>query len=831
MILVLALAVWLAALLSAGIWIMRREHALPWRALWVCLARQALIQDLAAISGIGVATGLYFWRLLAGQVWMPAGGGDLAHFIYPTYSFAAEWWRRGIIPLWNPYLFSGAPFVGDSQSGIFYPVNLLTFLLSSPLQLRDVEFLSVFHFLIAGTTMFLFLRHGKFGLGSSTDAKSHDGGSPILRGAQFVHRIASDATNKPLALAACIAGAVAFEFSDLFVTHFGNPNLIAVAAWMPLVLLFYRRAVIDHRPAFAAFGGMVLAVAFLAGHPQTFLFIVLALLLCALFHVLTTKSKVPLVHHPVTLLAIVAAVAFGLSAPSLLPSLEMTPLTLRTGLSYEQAAQYSLPPVQLVGLAVPGFFGRGPTDAWGPWDRVEVGYLGVLPLLFAILASLFRRDLTTRFFAVVAIVGLGLALGGYAIFHGWLYQFIPGFGQLRVPARFIFLMDFGLAVLAALGMDFLLRSLAPATEDAIRRLIRTVAWASLVVALIAGATALAILVLGQGQDAVLFARIANSANALAMFILLLALSVGLLLARATRFFSLATWAVLALVLIFFDLFSLGAYSDTSADDPTRVYDHPEAIAFMKGDASFYRIDPRGTGVDNTYPADASLVHRLFDISGDNPLVLADYERFWQSLGSRSSSVYDLLNAKYLIGRKNVPLDDKFRLAFDGDPAFDIFENTHVLLRAQILYESQTVSDGSAALTAVSSPDFNPARMVVLEKDVTPRQSADDPGRGNATITGYGPNEIRLETNTAQNGILLLSEVYYPGWRGWVDEREVQVLRADYIFRAIELPAGKHHVRFLYDPTSFKIGETLFGITAFALLGWSFRGIVRARRKS
>ena len=107
----------------------------------------------------------------------------------------------------------------------------------------------------------------------------------------------------------------------------------------------------------------------------------------------------------------------------------------------------------------------------------------------------------------------------------------------------------------------------------------------------------------------------------------------------------------------------------------------------------------------------------------------------------------------------------------------------------------------------------------------------DASRGGATpplprdvkIVGYGPNAIVLETNAASAGILLLSEVYYPGWRGWVDDREVEVLRADYLYRAVELPAGAHRVRFQYDPGSFKLGLGLFGITLVVLGGfWIFK---------
>ena len=169
MILILAASVWLIALLivlarivilSEAKNLVRAGETLPYGTLRSRSAQGDTLGDVLAIGVIGAATALFFWRLLAGQVWMPVGGGDLAQFLYPTYSFAAEWWRRGVVPLWNPHLFAGAPFVGDSQSGIFYPLNLLTFLISAPLTFRDMEFLSVLHFFIAGAGMYALLRFG-----------------------------------------------------------------------------------------------------------------------------------------------------------------------------------------------------------------------------------------------------------------------------------------------------------------------------------------------------------------------------------------------------------------------------------------------------------------------------------------------------------------------------------------------------------------------------------------------------------------------------------------------------------------------------------------------
>ena len=167
-------------------------------------------------------------------------------------------------------------------------------------------------------------------------------------------------------------------------------------------------------------------------------------------------------------------------------------------------------------------------------------------------------------------------------------------------------------------------------------------------------------------------------------------------------------------------------------------------------------------------------------------------------GKRSAVVrhalYDLLNAKYLIARKSAPVDRaKFKLAYE-DAAFNVYENTRVLPRAFVVSDVRVVADHAAALDAIRANDFDPAQAVVLETaDRRPPTTASTPavsGQPSAVkIVGYGPNEILLDVNAPGAGVLVLSEVYYPGWRAWVNDREVEVLRADYLFRAVELPAG------------------------------------------
>ncbi|HUW12615.1 MAG TPA: hypothetical protein VM537_23005, partial [Anaerolineae bacterium] len=114
--------------------------------------------DVASLGLLLLAALGFFWRIILGRSWMPADGGDLASFLFPMYRFSAQSLRDGVLPLWNPHLYGGAPYVGDIQSGLTYPVNLLMFLLARPITFRTMEWLSILHIWFAGAGMYVLLR-------------------------------------------------------------------------------------------------------------------------------------------------------------------------------------------------------------------------------------------------------------------------------------------------------------------------------------------------------------------------------------------------------------------------------------------------------------------------------------------------------------------------------------------------------------------------------------------------------------------------------------------------------------------------------------------------
>ena len=647
---------------------------------------------------------------------------------------------------------------------------------------------------------------------------------------------------------AALAAGIAFAFSDPFWVHFGNLNLNAVASWLPWVVLCYHCSLFTaHRSlAWSAAGGLLLGIATLAGHIQSTLFIGVTVVLYGLFWLFfelqepaaTARQALFRLVGSTLLLAVVGIL---IAAPVLLPAMQLAQYTARAAWSYQETVGYSLSPAQWIGLVVPGFFGRGPQLHWGLWPRVEVGYIGILPLALAVLALLGRRNRHTWTFLGIAGVGFLLALGIYSIPHGWL-SLLPGFDLLRAPGRFVLLMSFGLAALAGIGLQVLLSPVGDSEAwKALTRLSSGLGWVSKVAAAIVVPLVFAALLLTQDRDPTVYLRVAVAAIAVMLAVAFLWASWALVAARRAGWARPRTLAALAVALIFLDLASTGAYNDLGNSDPTETFDQPAIVAFLQqaeGDEPF-RIDAR-TGVDQLWQPNTALLYGLDDVwGGDNPSLFAPYERYWEGMGSRSSRLYDFLNARYLVGRKDVELDwSKFELAFDGDPDLNVYRNLNALPRSFMVHDARLVSGpdaGELAWATVQDPAFDPATQVVIEPGDAQLPTA-APATGSEAVRWLerSNTELALEVTTTAPGYLVLSEVWYPGWQAEVEidgrvERQ-PVLRANSAFRAIPLwQAGTQVVRLRFTPPLWRIGLWAAGLALILLVAAAGVALLRRRK--
>jgi len=730
-----------------------------------------LYLDILAGGVLFLLTCGFFWRTLSGDVYQPADGGDLVSFLFPTYRFAASQLQQGVLPLWNPHLYGGAPFISDIQAGFLYPPNLLLFLIQPDFGYRVMQWLAIGHIYWAGLGVYVLLRTLPLG----------DRG-PVVR-------------------PAALLGALAFQLSDPLLTHLGNLNLIAVLSWLPWVLVVYHVGLARRSLRWTVLAALLFTVANYAGHAQSTLYIGLAV---GIYTVVWwameigywrlendqlakrgfMKSLIANLQSPALILILTGL----LTAPILLPALELTQYTERSEFTYQDTVGFSLAPTQTIGLLTPGFFGHGPALHWGLWQRVETPYAGVATLILAVAAFVLadaRRRRQLWPWLALALIGLITALGIYAIFHGWLTLLLPGFDQLRAPARALILWTLGVAVLAASGLDSIAQNTGAPSAIRSTQYVTLHAVLKIVAFVLAGiATPLlytALLLTQQDETSFLRASVAALAITLATGFWLV--TWALIQARRAAWISAGIFCALMLGLLFFDLSATGAYTDISPSDPTVGYQHPEIVEFLQRDPEIFRIDTR-TDIEGLWQPDTAALVGLQDVGGiANPLVLRHWQTLWENTGGRQTRQYDMLNVKYVIVRDGTPLPEgKFALALDAPGELAVYQNQDFLARAWL-------ADGQADINAL-----------------TPLPEAQA-----AAITTYSNHVISVQVQAVAPAYLVLSEVWYPGWQAAVNGAPAPVLQVNGGLRAVAVPGGASSVQLWFAPNGWRIGLLLFAV--------------------
>jgi hypothetical protein len=381
--------------------------ARPWRR-GAHRLRQALCGDVGAILGLLALVAafnpglVFFGRVL--------GGYDTFVYFYPLRAYLGEALRQGRLPLWNPYLFAGSPFLANPQTAIFYPGSWLFAFIDTP-HAYALNFLA--HIALAAVAMYAFARLS-LGLG----------------------RLAS------------MLGGAAFAFSGFMNGQAGHINQFSVAAWLPAVALFLDLSLRWLRTwtLAALVAGLTLQI--LAGHPQEVYMSVAVLGVLVLWR--CVPEGVPAVIRGGLTLGLAAGLAGGISAVQLLPTLELSGLSIRGGgLNYDVASFGALPWPLLLPALFPGYWAHLPTTEF-------FGHLGTVAFAIAWLGLLAGKGRPALLGTVLVTLGLLLAVGDATSLYRLLFDWAPGFASFRVPARWLFVSTFGLALLTATGADWLL---------------------------------------------------------------------------------------------------------------------------------------------------------------------------------------------------------------------------------------------------------------------------------------------------------------------------------------------------------------------------------------
>jgi O-antigen/teichoic acid export membrane protein len=813
------------------------------------------LPDLGALLVLLILPLLLFWPVTIGsKTLLPA---DNLYQWEPYRSFAEEQgvplpphnellsdlvlenlvWKQFIVqsienrelPLWNPYLFAGAPFLAAGQHSAIYPLSIVFYIL--PLT-KAYGLFTVLQLWLAGLFMYVFgrsLRMGPF---------------PAL-----------------------IAGIV-YQLSAFFLVSVVFTMIIAAAAWLPLLLAIIEVMVRKQEEKgagpfvpiiYVVLGAVALGVHVLAGHPEILVYTLMVMALYALARLFMLWRRVGTWRPALRLglwLAFMAGLGLGLGSVQLIPLFELVTRNFREGsVTYSDVIGWAYPTRQALTFFLPNFFGNPAHHSywdlvtrqwvsvdrifWGIKNYVEAGsYVGILPLVLALVAVVpAKRKRNNRqpgedrrhvwIFATLAVVSLLLIFG--TPLYALLYYGLPGIKQLHSPFRWVFPYTLSIAVLAGFGARRLMALRRDYGVDADRtsphpEFYRP--WVSLLTwgALGGGLLLLAGLLLvffapgsfvpladrvlsavEKAQEAFTSGQMFLSYQWLNLFVFALMLTASGIVLRVSRCpiyvplpralrarlsdARIPLWQLLAVLAVAVDLFLFG-WGFNPAADPAWLEFTPPSIEYLKEQAA------EGPAVSGdpwrltTYlPPDSTKTlnpnipwyHGLQDIRGYDSIIPAQYATYMRAIEGQGELLYNRIAPIYGLENLDSPLLDLLGVRYvmtEGqipNPGFQlvyedevrIYENTGVMPRAFALPRVQAIS-GDATPEQLQALD--PRQMILLDQSTL---SAPLPVITDTTwslqpaqVVTYAPNTVFVDVEMPGAGWLLLADSYFPGWKAY-----------------------------------------------------------------
>ncbi len=742
---------------------------------------------MQSIMFLTLLTGIFFFRILAGSAYL---WEDFIYQWYPFRQFAATSLAAGNLPLWNPFTVNGMPFLAEIQTEVFYlPMTVLTLLVrDGRLNVYWLELVNVLHYLLAA------------------------GGTYLLARSYGLRRIPS------------ILAAITFAFSGFLVTHAIHQVITGVAAWFPLILYLFRRAITDRRWTMVFVAALALGHSFFAGSPQMSVYLYFFLFWFMVFELLTVVGLKKALSHDgraiILRAATVVVLSLGITMIQLLPTRELSELSVRAQITFEKASEGSFAWSQMLTFLAPKFFGASDAQAytyWGPgpyWHYWETClYIGVLPFLLVLLSvRLIRTNRPVAFFAAIAVFALLFSLGNNFPLYGLFFKYVPGFDAFRNPARMGVLLTFSGALLAGFTINHILYGIEGAQQER--------AWKKGVLLAGGGSTAVIILCLLGAADGLLPAPPQQKIqmvvhNQLILSLVLVVTATGLLTAALIRKGSPVVPGILLCVLAFVDVYTFGAGHNAGQQDPTDHFLRAEPIVrYLKAQEGIFRVNTRNSQ-GMIMDRNQGMFDRIYTMEGYTPLVL---KRVFPP-ASGTDPYFDLLNVRY------------YTATDTARGTISLQERKRVLGRAHVVFDVVPVRTGDEAAEKMRSPAFDPWTTAVVEDTsyVPPRHGSTVP-QGSARILEHQPNRMVVDARLDQEGLLVLSEAFYPGWRAFSDGQELPVYRTNYVQRGIPLPPGTHHVEVRYEPEPFARGSLITLVTLGMCLAGIGAGIIRSRKK-
>jgi hypothetical protein len=275
----------------------------------------------------------------------------------------------------------------------------------------------------------------------------------------------------------------------------------------------------------------------------------------------------------------------------------------------------------------------------------------------------------------------------------------------------------------------------------------------------------------------------------ALLLMILAGSVALfalrLSGRARR------WRMaLALGLIWLNLFTVNWQFNLAEPSSEQVFATTGLVDFLKQQEGTFRISSAGLLPGGP---SAGIVYELEDITANTPLRLEAFQQLENGVGDWRR--WQLLNVQYVVAKRDLDGQGLERVYEEGK--IKVYRVGDPLPRAWVVYQA-VVADDDRALAMLGAADFDPrAVAVVPATGPTPALPAQGgPGEAAAVVEAR-PGRLVLDVTASQEGLLVISQPFYPGWQAFVDRHKTPIYRADYLLQGVPVAAGTHRVELSY----------------------------------
>jgi hypothetical protein len=736
---------------------------------------------LVVAGGLVVFGGI----LLRGEVlfW----GTPLLQFV-PWRETAVEMVLRGIAPLWNPSLGMGAPLLANYQSALLYPPNWIQMLVGVA---WGQGLLVLLHIVWAGVGMaFLARRLGLSELGRTV-------------------------------------AALAFSLSGYSIARAGFLSINATLAWLPWLLLaseamldrLWSREALRRAMRAILILGLLFGLQWLAGHAQTAWYSLV--LVCAWVAWRASRRGWRFLARSGLALIGAGAVGLALASAQLLPTIEYLLNSYRaSSVDLDLAFLYSFSPVRIFGLLLPDVMGdpsRGTYHGYGNfWE--DAIYVGALPILLALSAgvrTIRHKGASTRlgvFLLAVSGVSFVFALGVHTPVFPWLFDHIPTFSLFQAPTRWSLLAVFCLSLLAGLGahqwsppkartLYWVRLGTAGAGTMVLTAILARPAFEGGASVLVSSFTRTGIMITVSGILALTYERI--QAGRPRAWIWMVGTFVMLDLALAGRGLNPATSG---------DLYQGSSELLREVGRQHRVY-MPAGVEYDLKFGTFFRFDSFSPGLDWRQIRDFGIpnVTSLDGIPSANnfdPILSDRYARWMAELEHKEGAELERLLALMDVGHY---------AAGDGSTLLRYLPVSDAK-RVRLVTQAVAEAGPEAALARVMEPEFDPDRQIVLEAaEVDDAIAQATGGAQEVELRDRTPLSIIVSLASDGGGWLVLSDTWFPGWKSFVDGKPARLLHADYLFRAVHVPPGRHVVEFNYAPWVQAAGA-LISLAAWLALG-------------